>query len=323
MTKHERIFNLLEGKPVDRTPVGFWLHFPEDRHHGEAAVQAHMDFMEQTDTDLLKVMNENILYDGESVIAAEEDIHKFRGFSRKDRIFRDQMEIIKRIADKSQGRYPIVATIHGLLVSAIHEAGFAGQFTSKGGMLAEFCRKRPGEMKQAFETIACSLMEFSDCSLEAGAEGIFYAALGGERHFFQDDEFEEFVAPYEKMIYEHIKKTAKIDILHICKTNIDFTRYVHLKPSIVNWGIYGNHFSLTEGAKLFEGSIILGGFPDRHGVLVDGTDEEIRQHTKDVLDEMKNRRLIVGSDCTLPTGISCKRIRQVVKAVAELEGGNI
>lgn len=321
MTKHERIFNLLEGKPVDRTPVGFWLHFPKEMHHGEAAVQAHLDFMEQTDTDLLKVMNENILYDGESVIAAEEDIHKFRGFSRKDQIFRDQMEIIKRIADKSQGRYPIVATIHGLLVSAIHEAGFAGQFTSKGGMLAEFCRRRPGEMKRAFETIAQSLMEFSDCSLEAGAEGIFYAALGGERHFFQADEFEEFVAPYEKMIYEHIKETAKIDILHICKTNIDFSRYVHLKPSIVNWGVYGNKFSLTDGAKLFDGSIILGGFPDRHGVLVDGTDEEIRQHTKEVLDEMKGHRLIVGSDCTLPTGISSARIRQVVKAVAELEGG--
>ena len=30
MTKRERIRNVLEGKPVDRTPVGFWLHFPEE-----------------------------------------------------------------------------------------------------------------------------------------------------------------------------------------------------------------------------------------------------------------------------------------------------
>lgn len=321
MTKHERIFNLLEGKPVDKTPVGFWLHFPESMHHGEAAVKAHMDFMEQTDTDILKVMNENILYDGETVITSENELHKFRSFSRKDRVFQDQMEIIKRIAERSQGRYPIVATIHGLLVSAVHEAGFAGQFTSKGGMLAEFCRKKPQEMKQVFEMIAESLMEFSDCSLEAGAEGIFYAALGGERHFFRSDEFEEFVAPYEKMIYDHIKKTAKIDILHICKTNIDFTRYTHLNPSVVNWGIYGNNFSLTEGARLFSDSIILGGFPDRHGVLVDGTAEQIRQHTKEVLNELKGRRLIVGSDCTLPTEISYSRIRQVAESVAELENG--
>lgn len=315
MTKHERIFNLLEGKAIDRAPVGFWLHFPDTMHHGEAAIQAHMNFMDQTDTDILKIMNENILYDGESVIATEDDIYKFRGFSRKDKIFQDQMEIIKRITDYSGGRYPIVATIHGLLVSVFHETGFAGQFTTKGGNLAQFCRSRPREMKSVFEMIAQTLMEFSDCSLEAGAEGIFYAALGGERHFFQGDEFEEFVAPFEQKIYAHIKKTTKLDMLHICKSNIDFSRYVDLHPSIVNWGVYGNQFSLPDGAKLFQDSIILGGFPDRHGVLVDGTQEQIVYHTREVLEEMKEHRLIVGADCTLPTEISHERIRWVVNAV--------
>ena len=98
MTKHERLFNLLEGKTVDRTPVGFWLHFPDEMHHGEAAIQAHMKFIEETDTDILKIMNENILYDGHTIIESENDIHQFRGYSRKDKIFRDQMEIIERIA---------------------------------------------------------------------------------------------------------------------------------------------------------------------------------------------------------------------------------
>ncbi|WP_252198306.1 uroporphyrinogen decarboxylase family protein [Clostridium sp. MCC353] len=315
MTKHERIFNLLEGKDTDRPPVGFWLHFPDTMHHGEAAIQAHINFMEETDTDILKIMNENILYDGESIIATENDIHKFRGFSRKDKIFKDQMEIIKRIADYSKGRYPIAATIHGLLASAFHETGFSGQFTTKGGNLAQFCRSRPREMKQVFEIITQTLMEFSDCSLEAGAEGIFYAALGGERHFFQGEEFEEFVAPFEQKIYAHIKNTTKFDILHICKANIDFNRYVDLHPSIVNWGVNGNQFSLSDGARLFQDSIILGGFPDRHGVLVDGTQEEIVCHTREILEQMKGHRLIIGADCTLPTEISHERIRWVVNAV--------
>lgn len=321
MTKHERLFNLLEGKPIDRTPVGFWLHFPESMHHGEAAIQAHMRFIQDTDTDILKIMNENVLYDGHSIIENENDLDRFRGYSRKDQIFQDQMEIISRIADRAQGQYPIIATIHGLVVSTFHETGFAGQFATKGGCLAEFCRKKPQRMHQVFETIAETLMEFVDCSLEAGAEGIFYAALGGERHFFTDQEFAEFVAPYEKMIYDHIKEKTRLDVLHICKTDIDFTRFVHLDPTIVNWGVYGNHLSLTEGAKLFPNSVILGGFPDRHGVLVDGTKEEIFQHTKEVLDEMKGRKLIVGSDCTLPTDISHDRIRAVVEAVEQIENG--
>lgn len=69
MTKRERIRNVLEGKPVDRTPVGFWLHFPEEMHHGEKAIEAHLDFMKATDTDILKIMNENILYDGNTKLS--------------------------------------------------------------------------------------------------------------------------------------------------------------------------------------------------------------------------------------------------------------
>ena len=321
MTKHERLFNLLEGKPIDRTPVGFWLHFPEEMHHGEKAIEAHMNFIEDTNTDILKIMNENILYDGHSLIEDENDIDKFRGYSRKDSIFLDQMEIIKRIADRARGQYPIFATIHGLLVSTFHETGFAGQFTTRGVCLAEFCRKKPAQMRKVFETISETLMEFVDCSLEAGAEGIFYAALGGERHFFTDEEFKEFVAPYEKKIYDHIKAKTRLDLLHICKTNIDFTRYADLNPTIVNWGVYGNNLSLTEGAKIFPNSVILGGFPDRHGVLVDGSKEEIFQHTREVLDEMNGRKFIVGSDCTLPTEISHERIRAVVEAVEQIEAG--
>ncbi|MCI8664629.1 MAG: hypothetical protein HFG69_15515 [Hungatella sp.] len=315
MTKRQRFYNTIEGKEADRCPTGFWIHFPKEAMHGEAAVKAHLDFMAETDTDILKIMNENILYDGESRIMSSKDIGKFRGFSRKDRIFKDQMEIIKGICDRSKGDYPILATIHGLLASAFHETGFAGNFTSMGYCLALFCRERPGEMKQVFENIAETLMEFSDCSLEAGAEGIFYAALGGEKRYFTDEEYEEFVLPYEMKIYDHIKRTADFDVLHICKSGIDFNRYVKLKPMIVNWGVYTNGFSLAEGSRLFPDSIILGGFPDRTGVLVDGSEEEIAEHAGQVLKEMKGRPFIMGSDCTLPTEISRDRIRQVVRSL--------
>ena len=319
MTKYERIYNLLEGREVDRTPAGFWLHFPKKMHHGDAAIQAHMKFMKETDTDILKIMNENILYDGESLIETVNDINKFRGFSRKDKIFQDQMEIISRIKEQAKGEYPILATIHGLLASTFHETGFEGFFATLGGRLAEFSREKPAEMHHVFETVSETLMEFVDCSLVAGADGIFYAALGGERQFFNDEEFAEFVAPYEKKIYDHIKAATPFNVLHICKTNIDFKRFTDLKPAIVNWGIYGNHLSLTEGAELFPESIILGGFPDRHGVIVDGSREEIFNHTRAVLNEMKEKRFIVGSDCTLPTDISPKRIHAVVEALEEMK----
>jgi uroporphyrinogen decarboxylase len=66
---------------------------------------------------------------------------------------------------------------------------------------------------------------------------------------------------------------------------------------------------------LFSDSMVLGGFQDRAGVLVDGSEEDIDLHTQKVLSEMKGKRFIIGSDCTLPTEIDYRRINSVVKAV--------
>ena len=319
MNRKQRVYATLGHHKSPETPVGFWLHFPKEMHAGAAAVKAHLDFVRQTDTDILKIMNENVFYDGVSKIYSTADIGKFRGFGREDDIFRNQIDLIRAIADQAQGDYPIITTIHGLVVSAFHETGFSGSYSSMGYGLVLFCREKPEEMKRVFETIAHSLMELVDCSLEAGADGIFYAALGGERNFFTDEEYDTFVRPYEKMVYDHIKARTPLNVLHICKSNIDMKRFVDLKPAIVNWGIFQNGVSLSEGARLFPQSTVLGGFPDRSGVLVEGGEADIRRFTAAVLDEMSDAPLIVGSDCTLPTEIDLNRIRLVVDTVRELE----
>lgn len=316
MNKKERVYNLLQGKQTDRVPTGFWLHFPESMHHGASAIRAHMDFVQETGVDILKVMNENLLYDGHSQILSTADLGKLRRFSRKDKIFIDQMDIIKRIADEAKDEYPILATIHGLIASVFHATGFAGNYVGMGYGLAVFCREKPKEMKSVLEMFTESLTELVDCSLEAGADGIFYAALGGEANWFQHDEYMEHVSYYEQQLYRHIQQKTPFNVLHICKSNIDFSRFTILNPAVVNWSIYHNNLSLSEGAKLFPDSVVLGGFQDRSGVLVDGGKEEIEARALKVMDEMKGKRFIVGSDCTLPTEITAERIRCVVDTVA-------
>ncbi len=323
MYKRERVFNVLQGKPVDRVPAGFWLHFPKAFHHGDAAVETHLRFVKETGVDILKIMNENTLYDGSSLIKSTADLAKFCRFTRRDRQFTDQMDIIKRIADQAKGDYPLLTTIHGLIASVFHGTGFGGNYTSMGYGLAVFTREKPKEMQDVFKMYTETLIDLVDCSLEAGADGIFYAALGGEAKWFFHDEYMEYVHPFEKQIYDHIKEKTPFNVLHICKTGIDFERFKALEPAVVNWSIYHNNVSLTEGAEMFPNSVILGGFQDRSGVLVDGTKEEIEAHTAKVLEEMKGRRFIVGSDCTLPTAISPERIRVVTEYLAKQQNGTV
>ena len=61
MTKRERVIAAIQQKDLDGIPSGFSLHFPEEKKHGEACVKAHLDFFHDTDTDICKIMNENLI----------------------------------------------------------------------------------------------------------------------------------------------------------------------------------------------------------------------------------------------------------------------
>ena len=51
MTKKERVIAAIEGREPDKIPSGFSLHFPKEIAFGDAAVDAHIRFFEESDTD--------------------------------------------------------------------------------------------------------------------------------------------------------------------------------------------------------------------------------------------------------------------------------
>ena len=61
MTKRERVIAAIEGKKVDAIPSSFSLHFPKNQAVGDEAVAAHLKFFKETDTDIVKVMNEHLV----------------------------------------------------------------------------------------------------------------------------------------------------------------------------------------------------------------------------------------------------------------------
>lgn len=61
MKKIERVNCVLRGTAPDQPPMGFWLHFPKEviSKGVEAQAAAHLAFKDETQTDILKIMNEN------------------------------------------------------------------------------------------------------------------------------------------------------------------------------------------------------------------------------------------------------------------------
>lgn len=61
MTPREFVKSVFNGENDNskRVPSSFSLHFPQEDKFGERAVKAHLDFFNQTDTEINKIMNEN------------------------------------------------------------------------------------------------------------------------------------------------------------------------------------------------------------------------------------------------------------------------
>ena len=83
--------------------------------------------------------------------------------------------------------------------------------------------------------------------------------------------------------------------------------------------------SLAEGRIFFGDKACLGGFESLHregmnhqGLLHNGTEEEIKAFTRDVILTFGKRGLLLGADCTVNSNIEHERIRWVVEAARSI-----
>lgn len=319
MTKRERVIAAIQGKEVDHVPVGFSLHFPADAAKGEKGVQSHLEFFRQTDTDIIKIMNENLVPDvGE--IRTPEDWNKIPTYSMNDGFMKRQMEDVKRIMDQADPEAFSLGTLHGICASAIHPIEARYGYEAVRELFCTHIRENKQPVLEAFKRITDGMCQLAAAYKEMGLDGIYYAALGGERHYFTDEEFAEMIEPFDKQILKASKEAGNYNFLHMCKNNLNMQRYASYNDlaDVVNWGVYETDFSLEQGRKLFPGTTVMGGLANRSGVMVDGTIEELKEASKQVIRDYGKTAFILGADCTLPTEIPYERIRAIAEAAREI-----
>lgn len=316
MNKKERVMAVINGEKPDHIPSGFWLHFPVGYESGKAGEDIHMDFFEKTGTDICKVMNENLLPQDFSLKTAA-DWSRVKSFDKKAKYIQDQLDLVKRVTDRVAGEAVVLATIHGTAASISHVLGSGTLYDRDNLLQVKHLRENPEGMKGAFDAVTEILCYLSEECIKAGADGIYYAALGGETYGYSMEEFNTFIKPSDLAIMDAAKNRSCFNVLHICKDHIDLSKYVDYPGEVVNWGIYSDNLSLAEGRKLFPNKVVLGGLDDRSGVLVDGTLDEIRAEVKNIIDGFGTKGFMIGADCTLPTELDYERIRCAVEAAAK------
>lgn len=319
MTKKERVIAAIKGQEVDCIPSCFSLHFQEKAAHGEEAVNSHLQYFAETDTDILKIMNENLVpYMGEIKKAA--DYKKVKSISLQDDFMEKQVELTKKILNRCEPDGFTLATLHGITASAIHPLEKMGLNYDEARQLhCDLLKEDWRPVIEGMKRIADGMCQLAQKYIELGVDAVYYAALGGEYRYFTDEQFAEWIEPLDKLIMSAIHEAGGYCFLHICKDNLNMQRYKTYTSyaDVINWGVYEVPFSLEDGKKLFPGKTIMGGLANRSGVLVDGPIDEIRNEVKDVITSFGRTGFILGADCTLATEQDLKKVRAAVEAARE------
>ncbi len=317
MDRRELLHAVLRGERVDRVLCGFWNHFPPEYRTGTAAVRAHVDYYRKVKPDMLKVMNEHF-YRIETSIAEVSHWQNLRPLPFARTGYEQYIEEFRMVRAELPKDLPLFATVHGVLVSAYHATEEPGYFANPDNLVSRHLREDPETVATALESVVQTLSELISRLIEVGADGIYYAALGGEAHRFERSLFEQFIKPLDAQIINHIRDLGAISILHICKENTVIPMYDGINADIINWAVHDNHHPLAAGRRLFPGKTLLGGYHGRSGVLVHGSLDEIARRAVAIVDEVGRERLILGADCTLPEDIEPARIRAAMEAAARI-----
>ena len=318
MTKKERVLAAIHRDAVDYAPTGFSLHFDPALHGTPAEITAHLKFFEEADTDIQKIMNENLVPDF-GPVSAPEDWKALGSFSRNSKFIQDQLEFTQRLLEKANPDAYSLGTLHGIVASSIHPIERRYGYVPVRKLLCEHLRCGKPYLYDAMSRIAEALCFLAQGYAEAGVDGIYFASLGGEARYFTDAEFDEYVAPLDIQIMRAGREAGLNIFLHACKDGLVMERYQRYAPfsDVVNWGVYENpSYPLERGRTLFQGVTLMGGISNlKGGPLHCGTPEQIANEVRSVLNTMGTQGFILGADCTLPSDTPYQNIRNAVKAV--------
>ena len=317
MKKKELISYIKGGLCPEYVPCGFWQHFPDDAKYGQASVDVHVKYYHETQVPITKMMNEHF-YQLDNKIVSPKDWLDVKAKNLEESNYADFLDEIRMFRERMGEDAFILATIHGVLVSACHATNGPNHFTDRDNIITCHLKEDPDTVVNGLQAIAATLERLSFACMEAGADGIYYAALGGEEHRFSKELFTQYVKPLETRLLGNVMEKG-IVFLHICKDNPRLPMYADYPSHVVNWAVHDSSYSLADGKKLFPDKIILGGFDNRSGVLLDGSEEEIIDQMNRIVEEVGRDRLIFGADCTLPGTATSARIHMAVEASKKIK----
>jgi uroporphyrinogen decarboxylase len=324
MTKRERLAATLARTPVDRPPVSFWRHAPEVDHTARGLAEAMLAFQHRWDLDFVKVMSSGVYcvedwgcqvaYQGAPSGAKQCTDHAVKAIEDWARIgpldpgagaLGRELEAVELIVKDRADDVPVLHTIFSPLTVARKLAG---------PRLADDLRMRPEMVLPALEAITETFVRYARATLDAGADGIFFATQTASIEVFTKTEHNRFDAPYARRVLESVRGRSDFTLLHAHGIGIFFDRLAAFPVHAINWHDRLTPPTLADGLRRFAGAVV-GGLSE--STLRDGPPEAVEAEARDAIQQTEGTGLIVAPGCVLPLDVSDAHLEAVVAAVKE------
>jgi len=322
VTKRERVYAAIDGKPVDRPPVALWRHFPQEDHKAESLVAAHVAFYKAFDWDFLKVTpasgyygddwglrathkpnREGIRHYTDRPIKKETDWPKLKRLDVTTGVHGREVQTI-RLLRKALPDDLLLATIFSPLTIARTLAGETA--------LLRYLRDSIDETHEGLDIIAEATAKFTEECLAAGADGLFFATQCASTGYMTIEEYEESGRPYDLRVLE-AARNADIVLLHIHGERIMFEQLIDYPVHIVNWHDRRTPPTLKEARAQYSG-VIAGGVDSME--TIGGTSaEKVTAEVKDAMAQAGGKRFMVTAGCVIPVDAPEANVRAVRQAV--------
>ena len=337
LSKRQRVEAALAGQDLDRVPVAAWGHLIPAEIDTQALTEASLAFFREYDWDWLKVNPRATLF--AEGWGSEFDFQDYRGVLPKfvanphdpidwnqleparidNPVWAAHLELLRGIK-RGIGGAPFVQTLFSPASVLAYLAGRTTDHSqeaasrSHADALLQLIRTQPAAAHHALGVIADSLAALAVASVEAGADGIFFAITrlarpGG----FTEAEFETFGKPYDFRVLNAVAG-ARFNILHSCGSSTYWNAIQDYPVRALNWASVGQGNPDLAGARASSPLALIGGI-DEVGVLQHGTPEQVRAATLKALALGGRERFLLAPGCCLDPSVPAANIRAFRDAV--------
>ena len=316
INKREAVLSLLdEQKKQDYIPAAFFIHFDKKYQIAPAAIDKHLAYFRYTNMDFFKIQYE-LPFPVRPEIKSPKDWVKMPIY-RKD-FFEKQLKVVEGIIKAGKKEALVLQTLYSPFMCAGQSVRHPQ--TDGGQVITEHIKEDPDKVKKGMEIVTESVMVFVKECIKLGVDGFYASSQGGESERFKGTSlFEDYVKPYDLIIWEEISKQCQFNILHICDFEggyEDLTPFLDYPSHVVN-------SSLELGSKILTPKKVSGMFKkpymgglDKRGIIVSGNQSEIKKAVKDLLNQASDK-FILGAECTLPHDVNWENMKTAISTAHE------